>query len=141
MLKSENRPVIILISFFVIFFISFLIFISVMITPTKAFAITLNNTTLNISGKNSTHISLNNIKEINLLNKSPNIIFNGGGEANNMIFGHNYMKNLGFTECYMNNANGHVIYIKTTTDQFLIGLKTNSSTQNLYDKLLAADKP
>ncbi|WP_297636908.1 PH domain-containing protein [uncultured Clostridium sp.] len=140
MINKENRPVIILISFFVVFFISFIIFISVMVTPEKAFAITLNSNTLNISGKNATQISLNNIKEIKFLNKAPNIIFNGGGEANNMLFGHNYMKNLGFTECYVNNASGNVIYIKTTNDQFLIGLNDSVNTKNLYNKLLTSDK-
>lgn len=140
MINKENKPVIILISFFVTFFISFMVFISIMIVPTKAFAITLNTNTLNISGKNSTQISLNNIKEIKLLNKAPNIIFNGGGETNNMIFGHNYMKNLGFTECYINNASGNVIYIKTTTNQFLIGLNSSSRTKNLYDNILTSAK-
>lgn len=53
-----------------------------------------------------------------------------------MIFGHNYMKNLGFTECYVNNANDKVIYIKTANNQFLIGLNNNIDTKYLYNKLL-----
>lgn len=140
MINKENKPVVILISFFIVFFISFIVFISIMITPEKPFAITLNTTDLNISGKNATEISLNDIKEIKFLNKAPNIIFNGGGESNNMIFGHNYMKNLGFTECYINNASENVIYIKTATDQFLIGLNNSINTKNLYNKILASDK-
>ncbi|WP_195972682.1 hypothetical protein [Clostridium thermobutyricum] len=137
MIIKENKPIVILLSCAFIFFLSFLVFINIMVVPNKKFDITLTKNTLDITGKNGVNLNLDNIIELNLLNSAPSIILNGGGQNGNIIYGHNYMKNLGFTECYINNAKGKVIYIKTTTNQFLIGLDNNTLTQNLYNKLLS----
>ncbi|MGL5647792.1 MAG: PH domain-containing protein [Clostridium sp.] len=139
MIKSENKPFIILMGFIAIFFTFVIIFISVMITPTTNFKITLANNEIEVSGKNAQNISLNDVTEIKLLNKSPQIIFNGGGDAGNSImYGNNYLKGLGLTTCYVNDVTGKAIYIKTNKIdvQYLISLDNSRETEKLYEELL-----
>ncbi len=101
--------------------IAVVVVIMSMKNTSKPFKVEVNNTNIIIDGWGSAKINLNDIKEVKLLEKAPEVEWNdGGGNIGNKIFGDEHLNELGSTNCFVENDNEDVIYIKTGNEKYLI---------------------
>ncbi|WP_436513831.1 PH domain-containing protein [Clostridium thermobutyricum] len=120
----------------VIVIIAGVVVIMPMTNTSKPFKVDVNNTNIIIDGWGSAKINLNDIKEIKLLKKAPEVEWNdGGGNIGNKIFGDEHLNELGSTNCFVENDNEDVIYIKTGNEKYLIGFNNDNKTISLFNKI------
>ena len=102
----------------------------------KPFKVEVNNTNIIIDGWGSAKINLSDIKEVKLLEKAPEVEWNyGWGNIGNKIFGDEHLNELGSTNCFVENDNEDVIYIKTGNEKYLIGFNNDNKTISLFNKI------
>lgn len=120
----------------VILIIAVVVVIMSMTNTSKPFKVEVNNTNIIIDGWGSAKINLSDIKEVKLLEKAPEVEWNdGGGNIGNKIFGDEHLNELGSTNCFVENDNEDVIYIKTGNEKYLIGFNDDNKTISLFNKI------